>query len=206
MAFARPIGQTKPGAKRVLFLGYNEDQSRILHEISLRGCNVWHTSENLTDFGEFDLVVSFGHRHIVPGSAIATSNAPIVNLHISFLPWNRGAHPNFWSFYDCTPSGISVHLMDEYLDTGPILYQRYVNFAEHETTFVLTHKRLIAEIETLFLEKFDEILAGKYVARPQRRPGSYHRTSDLPKEFSGWHSEIQPELLRLDNLLREKGD
>ena len=51
---------------------------------------------------------------------------PIVNLHISYLPWNRGAHPNFWSFFDATPTGVSIHLIDKGIDTGPIIVQKKV--------------------------------------------------------------------------------
>ncbi|MCL0081308.1 hypothetical protein M1N64_03665 [Peptococcaceae bacterium] len=41
-----------------------------------------------------------------------------INLHISFLPWNRGADPNFWSFIENAPVGVSIHYLDEGIDTG----------------------------------------------------------------------------------------
>ena len=74
--------------------------------------------------GDNDLIVSFGYRHILRSDFINKCGCPIANLHISYLPFNRGAHPNFWSFYDDTPSGVSIYLIDEGIDTGPILFQK----------------------------------------------------------------------------------
>ena len=41
-----------------------------------------------------ELLVSHGYRHILPPQLLRALEAPAVNLHISLLPWNRGAHPN----------------------------------------------------------------------------------------------------------------
>ena len=43
---------------------------------------------------------------------------------MSYLPWNRGADPNFWSILEDTPKGVTIHIMDESIDTGDILYQK----------------------------------------------------------------------------------
>jgi methionyl-tRNA formyltransferase len=150
------------------------------------------------------LAISYGYRHILKKSIIESSDAPIINLHISYLPWNRGAHPNFWSFFDCTPSGVSIHLVDEGVDTGPILYQRYVNFSRDQVTFSQTYNQLILEIELLFKENLREIISGTYNPIPQRRKGTYHKAADLPSDFSGWDSNIQDEVRRLDALVLEK--
>jgi hypothetical protein len=80
----------------------------------------------------YDLIISFGYRHIISKEIIKSVNCPIINLHISYLPYNRGAHPNFWSFYDKTPSGVTIHLVNEGIDTGPIIYQRHIIFDNNE--------------------------------------------------------------------------
>lgn len=84
---------------------------------------------------------------------------PIINLHISYLPGNRGAHPNFWSFYDETPSRVSIHLIDTGIDTGPILFQKYVDFNQDEKAFSQTYKKLVIEIEKLFIENIQKEIA-----------------------------------------------
>ena len=72
-------------------------------------------------------------------------------MRISFLPWNKGAHPNFWSFYENTPKGVSIHLIDKGIDTGPIIYQKIVKFSKNEETFEQTYSVLKNEIEDLLL-------------------------------------------------------
>lgn len=190
--------------KRVLFLGYTREQTTLVDELVNSNCEVWHTQEKIQSTEGFDFVISFGYQHILMKSIIESSKAPIINLHISYLPWNRGAHPNFWSFFDCTPSGVSIHLIDEGVDTGPILYQRYVNFLKEQTTFSLTYKQLILEIESLFRENLPSIIAGNYKPMAQRRQGSYHKVADLPSEFSCWDSNIQDEVRRIDFLISGK--
>jgi methionyl-tRNA formyltransferase len=100
-----------------------------------------------------------------------------------------------------TPSGVTIHLVDEGIDTGPVLYQKYVNFDETEVTFSQTYQRLINEVESLFINKLDEILRNEWEPKPQRGKGSFHRLKNLPKEFNGWDSIIEDEILSLDKIL-----
>ncbi|HLX55569.1 MAG TPA: formyltransferase family protein [Ktedonobacteraceae bacterium] len=50
-----------------------------------------------------------------------------LNVHPSLLPANRGPDPLFWTFHQGhRETGITIHLMDEGLDTGPIVAQERV--------------------------------------------------------------------------------
>ena len=71
----------------------------------------------------FDLAVSYTYRYIIPGDIIRALKGNIVNLHNSYLPYNRGADPNLWSFAEKTPRGVTLHYMDEGLDKGYIIVQ-----------------------------------------------------------------------------------
>ena len=184
--------------KKVLFLGYNEKQTRIIDELIKNECMVDYTNDKISDELDYDIIISFGYRHIIKKNIIKDIPCPIFNLHISYLPYNRGSHPNFWSFYDNTPSGVTIHLVDEGIDTGPIVYQKYVKFLKSETTFLQTYSRLIEEVEDLFLKNLNNILNNKWVPIRQIGKGSYHKKSDLPKNFSGWNSNIFDELKRLE--------
>ncbi len=186
---------------KILFLGYSSNETNLISKLVDYGCDVSHTKDKNFSTDEFDLVISFGYKHIIKKNTIINSKIPIINLHISYLPWNRGAHPNFWSFFDCTPSGVSIHLIDENIDTGPILYQRYVNFDKNENTFRKTYNRLLIEIEKLFVDNMDMIIRKNYSPIFQRRSGSFHSAGDLPADFNGWDSDIQSEITRLDKLV-----
>ena len=197
------VKQVESPKIRILWLGYTRNQTTLVDELVQAQCEVWHTEEKIQTTVGYDLVVSYGYRHILKKEVIESSNAPIINLHISYLPWNRGAHPNFWSFYDCTPSGVTIHLIDEGVDTGAIIYQKYVNFNKEENTYSKTYKRRISEIENLFRNNLNQIISKKFTAVPQRRKGTYHSVANLPKEFGGWESEIGIEVVRLDGILNQ---
>ena len=120
----------------------------------------------------------------------------LINLHISFLPYNRGAHPNFWSFFDDTPKGVTIHHIDEGIDTGEICYQKVVEFTKDENTYVKTQAKLIFEVEQLFKENFESIIRGSYKTTKQLGAGTFHAKSDLPRNIQ-WGDDIGQSLERL---------
>ena len=68
-----------------------------------------------------------------------------INLHTSFLPWNRGAHPNVWSIVDRTPAGATLHFIDDGIDTGEIIAQSEVPVLAGDTAETLHARIQIAE-------------------------------------------------------------
>ena len=81
----------------------------------------------------------------------------IINLHISLLPWNRGAYPNVWSFLEDTPKGVTIYIIDEGVDTGSILAQEEIYIDENIETLRSSYEKLHREIQALFREKWVEI-------------------------------------------------
>jgi methionyl-tRNA formyltransferase len=73
-----------------------------------------------------DLLVSAGFRAIVPADVLAVPDRGAVNLHKSYLPYNRGANPNVWSIVEDNPAGVSIHYMTADVDAGPIIDRRKV--------------------------------------------------------------------------------
>ena len=194
----RCLSEVKNPKKKILFLGYDETQTIIINALIDRNCTVHHTDKKVNGNAEYDFLVSYGYRHILKRDVIAAYNCPIFNLHISYLPYNRGAHPNFWSFHENTPSGVTLHLIDDGVDTGPIVAQRYVNFKKEDDTFVKTYAVLVREMENLFVDNLDSLLSDQWTATKQRGNGSHHYVRDLPTNFSGWNSNIRQEVEKLD--------
>lgn len=128
---------------------------------------------------EPSFVISFNYRHIVPEQVINRMAGKIINLHTSYLPYNRGSSPNFFSFYDGSKKGVTIHLMDKGLDTGDILCQRELVFDEKKETFATSYQTLTCEIKKLFMENWEAIKAGKLTAVKQEGQGSYHTMKDL---------------------------
>jgi methionyl-tRNA formyltransferase len=102
-----------------------------------------------------------------------------INLHVSLLPYNRGADPNAWSFLDDTPKGVTIHLIDAGIDTGPILLQQEVVFDEVHDTLAGSYATLHDRIRTLFCDNWAVIREGKIRAAAQTGAGTFHRTAEL---------------------------
>ena len=131
------------------------------------------------------LVISYNYNYIVKPDVISFLQNKIINLHISLLPWNRGTSPNFWSFIDDTPKGVTIHQIDSGLDTGAIIVQKQMFFDEHVETLASSYQKLQDEIQELFKNNFDKILNRNYVAEHSNEEGSFHRAADMQKLIGG---------------------
>ena len=73
---------------------------------------------------DFDVLVSNGLPVILPISKIrGTSSKKFINVHPSYLPDLRGADPIPAAILFQKNSGATCHLMDDTIDTGPIITQ-----------------------------------------------------------------------------------
>lgn len=176
---------------RVLFLGPASPTLTFLRERE----NVVATEEPLDveTAGRFDLFVSHGYRHIIREPVLSLIERRAVNLHISLLPWNRGADPNLWSWLEQTPKGVTIHYIDAGVDTGPIVAQREVAL-DGGGTLASTYAELQAAMTGLFVERWPEICAGD-PGRAQRGKGSYHAVADKARVehllTDGWSTPVR---------------
>ncbi len=159
---------------KILFLGYEE--SPVLDFLKTQGEVV-----SVSPTGELppvtcDYLVSYGYRKIVPHGVLAQYPNRAVNLHISMLPWNKGADPNFWSWWDNTPKGVSLIEMTDKLDEGRIYAQEEVAFGDDET-LTSSYGKLRREMERLFIQTWPTLWT--IVPREQTGTGSNHRVADL---------------------------
>lgn len=61
---------------------------------------------------------------ILPPALLALPRWGALNLHPSLLPRHRGPAPLFWTFYHGDAgAGVTVHIMDDRVDTGDLLMQ-----------------------------------------------------------------------------------
>ncbi len=141
-----------------------------------------------------DIIISYNYIHIISEDIIRFMDGSIINLHISLLPWNKGCSPNFWSFIDDTPKGVTIHRVDEGLDTGKILYQKELFFDEDHETFSSTYEKLNFEIQKLFKDNWENIKTNKYDLFDQTGDGSYHTKKDLIEHMAlnntDWNENI----------------
>ena len=127
---------------------------------------------------EVDFIISYGYRHIIGKDVIKKFHKKIINLHISYLPWNRGSDPNLWSFLEDTPKGVSIHFVDEGLDTGDLIAQHLIDLSPDDT-LRSSYNRLTRAIESLFIKEWPRISSGKVKGKPQSGKGTYHGRVDF---------------------------
>jgi methionyl-tRNA formyltransferase len=142
---------------------------------------------------EGDFLVSYGYRHILRQPALDRFPERAVNLHVSLLPWNRGADPNLWSFVDDTPKGVTIHHLDAGVDTGDIIVQREVALGPDET-LRSSYDKLQTAIRALFHETWPLLREGRAPRRRQSGAGSLHRMRDkdaiLSRLVAGWDTPV----------------
>jgi methionyl-tRNA formyltransferase len=117
---------------------------------------------------EIDFAISYNYRHMIKGDVISLLPHRIINLHTSFLPYNKGADPNIWSFVEKTPQGVTIHEIDEGLDTGNILLQKLINLDPNKETLRTSYEKLHKEIQTLFKNNWQLIKANEITPFEQR--------------------------------------
>lgn len=103
----------------------------------------------------------------LPPALLALPRLGCLNAHPSLLPENRGPDPFFWTFHaGAVETGVTIHLMDTGLDTGPILAQARVTLAEGETEDAL-EARLATLAGDLMAQALAGLASGALIPTPQ---------------------------------------
>jgi methionyl-tRNA formyltransferase len=119
-----------------------------------------------------DVIVVAAYGLILPPAVLALPPSGCVNVHGSLLPRHRGAAPIAAAILGGDPeTGVSIMLMDEGVDTGPVLDTAAIPIAPEDTAGSLSAKlaRLGAELLTATLPRY---LAGEIRATPQPTEGA----------------------------------
>lgn len=133
-----------------------------------------------------DLLISAGFDHIIPADVLAIPEEGGINLHPSYLPYNRGVNPDIWSIIRDEPAGVSIHRMSPEVDQGPIVARKRVSIAPDDTGRTL-RKKLDNEMVSLFKQEWESIYSGR---TDQLSQDSYEATFN--------HSTDFPEMCKID--------
>lgn len=188
IAFGTPFDFTMLEKDKVLFLSNNEntmDLYRWLQETEGETNVILFRNKLNQDIIKRlqpCFIISFNYRYLIPEDVIQMMEERIINLHTSYLPYNRGSSPNFFSFMEDTPKGVTIHALDKGLDTGDIYCQKECFFEEDKETFASTYEKLLGEIKALFCENWQGIKEGRMKPKPQQGQGTYH----VMKELTAW--------------------
>ncbi len=153
---------------------------------------------NYLKSNSIEFVVSYGYRAILSEEVINHIRECIVNLHISYLPFNKGCYPNLWSHIDGTPSGVTIHRIDEGIDSGEILFRKKVKINQENHTFESSYRGLKREIEDLFYEKWVDLRLNRCKGFLVEAQGTFHCRKEGEDVLSrlplGWRTKISDAL------------
>jgi methionyl-tRNA formyltransferase len=114
-----------------------------------------------------DAIVVVAYGHIVPPWMIALPRLGSINLHASLLPKLRGAAPIPWAIIRGERvTGVTTMMIDQGLDTGPILLSREESIRDDDVTETLSERLSIIGAE-LVAETLEGLERGTISPRPQ---------------------------------------
>ncbi|WP_455218065.1 methionyl-tRNA formyltransferase [Kaarinaea lacus] len=133
-AVAGPAGRLE-GQLPVSSPGQVEQLRSLANQIGIPLSYVTCTSDLLAPGPEIpehpDFILAACFPFKLPGYLLQTARIAALNIHPSLLPKYRGPDPIFWQLkYGETRTGVSLHLLSNDLDAGPVVRQKAIDFIE----------------------------------------------------------------------------
>lgn len=170
---------------RVVVVGADRDADGLAHaeEFGIPSFTVpWHEHESREAWGaelgrqlgvwQPDLVVLSGLMRLLPASLVAEFSPRLINTHPAYLPEFPGAH----GVRDALAAGVaetgaSVIVVDDGVDTGPVLAQERVPIVDGDTEHTL-HERIKPVERRLLIDVVRRIATGELDLRSAPRTES----------------------------------
>lgn len=115
-----------------------------------------------------DLALVASFPRLFPAEMLRLPRLGVLNVHTAALPRWRGTHPVNWALiHGDREVGVTVHFMDEGMDSGDIVAQERVTVGIEDDVNTLVEK-LTAKGAELLVEAARGVLAGRARRRPQR--------------------------------------
>lgn len=184
---ARAVGQAffQLGAEPLIYLGSRQrfaalgrahgfDESPVEAEKStwIDSVNAEEAIAAITALEPAVIVVNA--TRILTRETLARLQAPVINLHGGLNPLYRGLHGAYWALVQGKPEecGVTVHLIDSGVDTGPILGQAIIHPESADTLATYRFHQLAAGIP-LMIQGIRDLLDG--TSRPLSPPAGTSR-------------------------------
>ncbi len=136
------------------------------------------TAEKISELRP-DIAVLVAYGKIIPEEILKIPKKGFVNIHPSLLPRHRGASPAQTAILSGDKkTGVTIFVLDEKIDHGPILAQKPYEMKGNETTPELTKKLSVLGTEILIPT------IKKYINNELRPQKQNENQATLTKQFS----------------------
>ncbi len=175
---AKPMGMLSRARRAEILLEHGASDAPIPGGTTIvRSVNGPATWELIRSLSPRAVVVNCAR--ILSKKAISAIGVPILNTHVGITPMYRGVHGAYWALTQGDPQhcGVTVHMVDEGVDTGDILHQDVITTTTKDnfTTYPVIQ---MAVGSKLLVKAQHDVVAG--TATPRRVEGEskrwYHPT------------------------------
>jgi len=170
------MGGKKPGEACLEILRRHPDVELVGNVGNMNG-GVWNFTGQIRQLKP-DLIIVVYYDYILSPEIIAIPPMGCINLHLALAEEYRGCYPTTWAIINGeTRTGVTLHYIDEGIDTGDIIAQTEVPIYPQDTGKDLYERCTRAGV-ALFESELQSILDGTNDRRPQsstRRTLSYRR-------------------------------
>ena len=158
------VGRTRALTESPVSVLANEMKLKVLKPANVKSNPEFHHSlQNIS--AELFVVVSYGQ--ILPLDIINLPKYKSINVHFSALPKYRGPSPIQFALLNGDEyTGISVFILDEQIDHGPLLFQEIVKIEPDDNYISLTEK-LAHKSAGIINQILADYASGKVTPLPQ---------------------------------------
>ncbi len=121
-----------------------------------------------------DIVVVNGTR-IISKEVLNCTDAIFINMHAGITPKYRCSHGAYWAYYnnDAENAGVTIHIVDEGIDTGEILYQSKIEITDKDNFITYPLLQTCVGIKDE-IKAIEDIINGKIKPIKNQLPSEYY--------------------------------
>lgn len=129
-----------------------------------------------------DVMFNVNNFDLIKAHLLDIPREGIINFHNGPVPKYRGVNIPSWAIINGEKRhAVTWHLVDEGVDTGPVVQESAFDLSDDETAISLIF-RCIDEGIRILPRILDDYVAGKLNATPQEGGGRYYSRKDTPNE------------------------
>ena len=187
---------------RVLVLGPPGRNQKLVQALSEKNIQFLITQDHLglskSNLASFTHLLSSGYHRRIP-SNVLNLFPPLtrLNIHASYLPYGKGIGTILFALLYPCPIGSTIHILEDYIDTGDIVIQEKFHIPDHIHTQRQLYSYWVDHALSLFLDNIDALLIGSIPSFKQSKPiiGPYMSRDQsefaLPTLRNGWDTTLK---------------
>ena len=128
-----------------------------------------------------DYIITAEYDKILDPKILAIPEIGSLNIHFSNLPEHKGSSPVIWSVLENAQAGITLHWLDDKINSGDIINSVSLPITSEDTSFSV-YSKLSKKGMEMFKSEFPKILAGTSNRKSQNESESSYHAAGYPEQ------------------------